>query len=150
MGRHCVTPLMVLFQWLPPLLWSGVILLMAGDLGSAVYTWDLIFQLQYYFPFLQCVPTSELNHIARVGGHILAYAILMVFWLRAFRWQWPMNLLRAISLSLVMTFSVGVLDEFRQSLHPSRSGKFSDVLLDMSGAMTALLVLYFCLFRRGK
>jgi VanZ family protein len=138
---------MLLSRWLPPLVWSGVILIMSGDLGSAVNTWVLIAQLQKYFLFLQFLPTSELNHIVRVAGHILAYALLMAFWLRAFRWQWPTHPIRAILLSLAMTCLVGVLDEVRQSLYPSRTGKSSDVLLDMSGALIAALVLSFYLFR---
>jgi VanZ family protein len=141
---------MLLSQWLPPLMWSGVILFMAGDLGSAVYTWHLIAKLQDYFPFLQSVSTSKLNHIVRVAGHVLAYGLLMVLWLRACRWQWPMHPIGTILLSLVMTFLVASLDELRQSLHRSRSGNFSDVILDMSGALTAALVLYFCVFRFQK
>jgi VanZ family protein len=153
MPRHYPSRLMVLFPWLPPLVWSGVILLMSGDLGSAVYTWGLMAQLQAYFPFLKSVPTSELNHIARVAGHITAYGILMVLWLRAFRWQWPMHPICATLLSLVMTCLVASLDESRQSLHPSRTGKFSDVILDLSGALAAILVLclYFLIrFRKNR
>jgi VanZ family protein len=146
-SRPRAKPSMLLSQWLPPLLWSGVILLMSGELGSAIHTWRLMAQLQKYFPFLQFVPTSELNHIVRVAGHILSYALLMAFWLRACRWQWPMHPIRAILLSLVMTCLVGVLDEARQSLYPSRTGKSSDLLLDMSGALIAVLVLSFYLFR---
>jgi VanZ family protein len=128
------------------LMWSGIILLMAGDLGSTVYTRGLMAQLQQYFPFLQSVPTSQLNHIVRGTGHILAYALLMAFWQRAFRWQLPMHPIQAIFWSLVMTLIVAVLYEVRQSLHSSRSGNLSDVLLDMSGALIAAMVLYFCLF----
>jgi VanZ family protein len=149
-GRHHVKPLMMLSQWLPPIMWSGVILFIAGDLGSAVYTWHLIAELQDYFPLLQSVPTSKLNHIARVVGHILAYGLLMVLWLRACRWQWPMHPVGVILLSLVATFLVAVLDELRQSRYPSRRGDFADVILDMSGGLTAALFLYFWVFRSLK
>lgn len=149
-SRPRARPSMLLSQWLPPLVWSGVILFMSGELGSAIYTWSLIAQLQKYFTFLQFVPTSELNHIVRVAGHIIAYALLMAFWLRACRWQWPMYPIRAILLSLILTCLVGFLDEVRQSLYPSRTGKFSDVLLDMGGALIAALVLSFYLFRSRK
>jgi VanZ family protein len=130
-------------------MWSGAILLMAGDRGSAVNTWNLMAQLQQFFPFLQTVPTSQLTHYVRVVGHILAYGLLAALWLRACMWQWPMYQIRVLPLSLGMTFLVAVLDEVRQSMHPSRSGTLLDVLLDLSSALTVTLVLYF-VFRSQK
>ena len=147
MPRPHVIFSMMLSRWLLPFTWSGVILLMSGDLGSAEYTWSLIDQLQQYFPFLQSVPTSQLNHIFRVAGHLLAYGLLMALWLRACIWQWPGYRVRGTLLSLGLTCLVAILDEVRQSMHPSRSGNLSDVLLDMSAALIVTLILSLVLFR---
>jgi len=66
------------------------------------------------------------------GGHLLAYGILAVL----MRWA-GFNTMSSIV--LVLTFAAS--DELHQRFVPGRNGTAEDVLIDFTGAMTALLLL---------
>jgi hypothetical protein len=78
----------------------------------------------------------------RKSGHFTGYAMLCLAWLRAWLltlslrpglrwWRW-----RAALLAIAGTVLVASLDEFHQTFLPSRTGLFSDVLIDTAGGMT--------------
>lgn len=138
----------VVFVWFPPVVWSGAILVMAGDLGSAPQTSQLLAWLREYLPWLKSVPPWWINYWLRTAGHFLAYAGLLAVWLRACWKQWPWRDLSGVALALGLTLSVSLLDEGRQWLTPSRSGSLNDVLLDMSGALSMALTLMLLRLRR--
>jgi VanZ family protein len=79
------------------------------------------------------------HHLARKSGHFTGYGLLCLAWLRAWLltlalrpgltwWRW-----RAVGLAVVGTFCVAGLDEWHQTFLPTRTGLFSDVLLDTAG-----------------
>ncbi len=84
-----------------------------------------------------------LHHIARKTGHFSGYGTLCLTWLRA----WLLTLGRRVDLTTVMwrlrscglailgKFAVASLDEWHQTYLPSRTGLFSDVLLDTTGGI---------------
>jgi VanZ family protein len=85
-----------------------------------------------------------LHHHIRKTGHFLGYGTMGLLWLRA----WWMSLPRAgflptSILALLGTALVSSADEFHQSFLPNRTGIPSDVLLDCSGAVVLVLLLYF-------
>ena len=81
-----------------------------------------------------------INFYMRKTGHVLAYGLMYVLWLRAFRAQarygpWP-----ACLWSLGFCLLYASMDEGRQWYYASRGASISDVILDMSGAsLTALI-----------
>ena len=84
----------------------------------------------HFLWFLALVPVDIQNFL-----HIPAYAIL------AFLWRWSLNRMRprlAVLLSLILTMTFGVTQEWAQSLVPGRFASLSDILFDAVGAVIGL------------
>ena len=88
------------------------------------------------------------HHIFRKSGHFIGYGLVgLTFlraWLRTFgrrhalslaAWRWQSSLA-----GIACTFLVASADEWHQTFLPSRTGMFSDVLLDTAGATTMILL----------
>ena len=86
---------------------------------------------------------EEFHHLLRKTGHFSFYGLLCVFfvrgWLLTFArnpslrtsvWRW-----RSWAMGMLSIFLVASADELHQSFLPSRTGLFSDVLLDTSGGL---------------
>jgi VanZ family protein len=127
------------FYWLPPLLLTAGILIMAGDFGSGSKLRIPIIILEYLLPSYSMKEIIELYLILRKVGHFLAYAALFCAYARAWRWHMGKSRLKAVFLALAICLLISAGDESRQALHPSRTGSPRDVVLDMSGALTAAL-----------
>jgi VanZ family protein len=138
LGEH---PRMVKFYiyWLPPLFLTAGILMMAGDLGSVAKFTIPIMILEYLLPSYSRKEIMELYFIIRKVGHFSAYAALFFAYARAWRWHMGKSRLKAVFLALAVCLLISAGDESRQALHPSRTGSPRDVVLDMSGALTAAL-----------
>jgi VanZ family protein len=89
-----------------------------------------------------------IHHFIRKTGHFVGFGI---FSLVCFRGFWItlqgvafqiLRQLRAHGLAILSTFLIASADEFHQSFLPNRTGQFSDVLLDCSGAAVLCLVLF--------
>jgi VanZ family protein len=130
--------------WAPPLFLSTAILIFAGDLGADHNPRFIIPILQALFPTLSLTQLNLIHFYIRKAGHFLAYALLLTTWVRAWKWRLGFTLGKAEIVSLMIVLLVAVLDEGRQSFYPSRGGSPWDVLLDMSGAFTAAIILAFC------
>jgi VanZ family protein len=130
------------YYWLPPLVLTAGIFIMAGDLGSVGNTRFLLKILSYLLPSYSAQEVYDFYLTLRKVGHFLAYAVLFGAYVRACRWHLPQNRLKAVFLALAICLLVSTSDEVRQSFHNSRTGSPRDVALDMSGALTAALVLF--------
>lgn len=86
---------------------------------------------------------EEFHHILRKSGHFIGYGTLCILFLRAWLltlaqnpnlrtivWRW-----RSWILGVVSTAVVASGDEIHQSFLPSRTGMFSDVVLDTCGGI---------------
>lgn len=108
--------------------------------GPFRFLWESIFG-----PVAQ-VQWETIHHHIRKTGHFVGYGILGLVWLRA----WWMTLPRAnfmfeAMLAVLGTAFVASGDELHQSFLPNRTGLPSDVLIDCSGAIVMMLLLYFAL-----
>jgi VanZ family protein len=130
------------FYWLPPLLLTAGIFLMAGDLGSVTKLRLPIIILKYLLPSYSKQEIVEIYLWGRKVGHFLAYAALFFAYVRAWRWHMGRSRLQAVLLALAICFLVSAGDEGRQVLYACRTGSSRDVVLDMSGALTAALVAF--------
>lgn len=91
------------------------------------------------------VPTiSSGEGLLRKTAHFLEYALLAYLWYRALqgdstnRWKWSWFLV-----ALVATVIWASLDELQQGfISTQRTGSPWDVLIDFSGAVTALMAVY--------
>lgn len=129
-------------HWLPAIAWAVLILLFSGDQASAGLTEGLVRRL---LPSAGHDTVFYINYGLRKGGHLAAYAVLASLNFRAIRgsragWRlsWSVT---AVGLAV----AVAILDEFRQSGSPARTGTAADVGLDFCGAALSQLFQ-----RRGK
>jgi VanZ family protein len=136
--------------WLPPLLLSTAILISAGDLGAGHNSRFILPLLQALFPTLSLTQLNLIHFYVRKAGHFLAYALLLAIWVRPWKRHLGFSLGKSEFLSLVIVLLLAILDEGRQSFYSSRGGSPWDVLLDMSGALTAALILGFCSRREPR
>jgi VanZ family protein len=137
-------PELILFcyYWLPPLLLTAGIIILAGDLGSVSHFKLPLKILSFLLPSYSPKEISALYLKLRKVGHFLAYALLFGAYARAWCWHLGKTRLKTIFLSLAICLFVSVADEARQTFYNSRTGSPRDVLLDMSGSLTAALVLF--------
>ncbi|MBW1916943.1 MAG: VanZ family protein [Deltaproteobacteria bacterium] len=130
------------FYWLPPLLLTGLILLFSGELGSVEYTQAIIKLIWPWFPSMNGKLANLLHFFLRKGGHFIIYAMLFVAWVRPLRWALGFSPLLAIFLALMINLGVALTDEGNQARIESRTANPRDILLDISGALTATLIIF--------
>ncbi len=80
-----------------------------------------------------------ISTLVRKGAHVTEYIILctsllIAFWVSGIHGKW-----RNIA-SFALTFGYACTDEFHQLFVPGRAGRFTDVLIDSSGALVLSVV----------
>jgi len=131
----------IALAWFWVLGWIAVVQTFASDPFSAAETSRFITPLlRFLFPEADAAWIAHVHFLIRKASHFTEYAILALLALRAFRlnFERPLAWLAAASLALVLVSAV--VDETRQASIASRTGAFSDVVLDFTGAATALTV----------
>jgi VanZ family protein len=126
------------FYWLPALAWTLVILIWSGAAGapSVSGSW-----LEWFIPSGGNAAMFETVHFTlRKLAHVVAYGILGYLNFRALRGPRP-GFQRGWSVAAIgLALVVAAVDEWNQSKLPFRSGSGFDVMLDLSGAMLAQLI----------
>jgi VanZ family protein len=130
------------YYWLPPLLLTTGIIILAGDLGSVAKFNLPVTILKFLLPSWSMKEIHILSLKLRKVGHFAAYAVLCLAYVRAWYWHLHMSRIKAMMLALAICLLVSAGDETRQAFHESRTGSPQDVALDMSGALTAAIVLF--------
>jgi VanZ family protein len=148
--------------WLPLLVMLTLIKLESTDVMSSHHT---AHQLRYLLLWigiqLNQHQLESLNHVLRVGGHLVGYGLLCFCWfllLRGAYWlqhEYRSSIksssihLRRIwwrptwaALAVLFTFVVASSDELHQMSIPSRTGQWSDVALDTSAAIIATALVW--------
>lgn len=130
------------FYWLPPLLLTGGILAVSGELGSSQHTKKLLDWLFSWLPFAELPQMEESHGYLRKVGHVTVYGSLYWLWFRAFVGRFS-RLKPAVCWSLGLCLLTALADEGHQYLVPSRDGSILDVALDFGAAAVAALALSF-------
>lgn len=116
----------ILKLWLPVLLWAGLILVAASDSFSAENSGG----------FLKMIFGVEVPHwlhvILRKSTHVVVYGILAALAWRADR-RWEVIMLVVVA--------VAASDETLQGRTMKRTGSPMDVVIDIVGALIALIAL---------
>jgi VanZ family protein len=129
--------------WLPPLVWMALIGGLSSDVGSAEHTAGLfVWIVTSLFPWLTPAQIDLAHGLVRKLGHLTEYAILAALWFRTFHVGRRVDAAASALTTVVICVAWAILDEFHQSLVPSRSGSPLDVMLDATGATLASLALY--------
>jgi len=76
------------------------------------------------------------DQLAKKGGHMLAYALLTLLWLRPLERQLPAR--RAALLACGISLLYAISDEYHQTFVPGRDGNGVDVMIDGVGMLGAL------------
>jgi VanZ family protein len=131
------------FVWTPVLLGVGVIAIESTATFSAANTSSWLRPIaEAIFGRLSDPTWEEAHHLLRKSGHFLGYGTLCVLFLRA----WLLTLAEVRRLNdaswrlsswvraIASTAFIASCDEIHQSFLPSRTGMFSDVVLDTIGA----------------
>ena len=130
--------------WLPAMAWTCLVLLASSDLFSARNTGSILRALvMALFGPIDPRTLEVLHFLVRKCAHLTEYAIVSAIWFRAwrgrrpgFQWNWGM-------LGVAVALAVAITDEVHQSFVPSRTGDVRDVLLDLTGALCAQVLLWF-------
>lgn len=128
----------LVIYWLPPILWMWFIFPTNDALTVSSTSRIIVPLLMWLFPNADSVTIDSLHILARKSIHFLDYAFLAFLLFRAFRGRnkgWQM---RWVSYAGIITIGYSSLDEFFQTLIPSRTGEFSDWIIDAAGAVFAL------------
>ncbi len=139
--------------WLPAIIWLGVIALESSNLGAAENTSRILYPLLHFLFKLDPFHFGIWHHYIRKTGHFVGYALLSWFLFRAWRATFPSVRswsMKWAQIAFWMTALVASLDEWHQSFLPSRTGRWQDVVLDSSAALTLQVFLWLVLRRRGE
>lgn len=129
----------------PLFLWVGVIFFFSSQQGSMSKTSVLIRPiLLFLFPGASEETLVIYHGYIRKFAHFAEYFALAFFAFRAFS-STANEILQKYRyfVSLILVFTIALLDEFNQSFLASRTSSFRDVLLDTAGGLTMLMILYF-------
>ena len=104
---------------------------------------SLIFYLSS-IPGEQLGPDTLVVNVIKKLGHMFIFGVLAVLYLYALKRK--KSLLETQGafylLSLLLTSLYAISDEYHQSFTPGRHSSGKDVLIDICGALTALVILY--------
>jgi VanZ family protein len=129
-------------RYVPLLFWMALIFFASSGEFSAANTGSVIQPLlRWLFPHISDERVAFVHFFARKCAHFGGYAVLGLLAARAFISSTHVRLRNNWFLSALLLVSLYALsDEYHQSFVPSRTGSIYDSLLDMSGGLTALLV----------
>ena len=120
-----------------------MIFFLSSDHGSMSETSRIIRPLlQFLFPTTP-EETLQLYHAyVRKAAHFTEYAILALLAIRALAMSFFAGSNLKYILPLVLVVIIASLDEFNQSFEVSRTSSFRDVLLDISGGLVMITLLW--------
>jgi VanZ family protein len=145
-----VRPQPIWLAWLPTAAWVAAVLLFSSDLFAAQETGRIVRWVVNALFGPVSRETMESIHLAvRKSAHLFNYAALSVLAYRASRASNPhISPLRWHMAGIGICLLVASLDEWMQSYSRVRTGTPWDVLIDMSGAFAAQIVLALYFTRR--
>lgn len=97
--------------------------------------------LEFLFPAAPEQTLIIYHSYIRKAAHFTEYAILAFLAVRALAATARLHTWRFI-LPLLLVVAVAVIDEFNQSFEVSRTGSIQDVLLDISGGVVMITMLF--------
>ena len=142
-------------EWTAAVLWLILIAIESTPWLSAKNTGHALYQLLVsFFGPVSASSVSVANNVLRKVGHVAGYGILS--WLLFRAWRATLGSYRAVAWALswsviafFMTAAVASLDEWHQTLLPSRTGRLHDVILDSASALAVQILLFLILRKRG-
>ncbi|HWH90193.1 MAG TPA: VanZ family protein [Candidatus Binatia bacterium] len=130
-------------NWLPVIVWVGLIFLGSTDLMSAEHTSRFIVPfLRWLKPDISAETLASIHFIVRKCTHVGEYAVLGLLLVRAVTLM--TNSKRSIPILYVSVLGVCLIvaatDEFHQTFVASRGASVRDIMIDSSGAVLGLVI----------
>ena len=133
-----------LFRYGPLVVWALLIFIGSGSVLSAEHTSVLLRFVKWLFPSATPALLAWFHFAVRKAGHLTEYAVLAALAARAFRNSSHQFLkVHWFKFSLLLALAYALTDEFHQSFVPSRTASIQDCLIDSTGALIALTVIWF-------
>src|SRR6266581_1496966 len=133
--------------WLPVLFWMVVIFSASSDTMSFQHSSRILAPLiQWLFPHLSEHAVSGIVFFIRKCAHLTEYAVLALLLWRAWRkpvrndsrpWRWA-----DAGLAILVVALYAASDELHQLFVPHRERRIADVLIDTSGAVVGMFLLW--------
>ena len=129
--------------WLPVLIWMAVIFSASADARSASTSSRLIGPfVRFFMPDISQERLDLIVFLVRKAAHVTEYAILA--WLLARALTMPVTPAgrwsrKAASIAWIVTSLYSATDEFHQSFVPNRDARWSDVIIDSTGAALGVI-----------
>jgi VanZ family protein len=141
-----------LWRYGPLAAWAGFVLFASSGSFSASNTSRIIRPLLLWlFPDISEESLVHVHFLVRKAAHFSEYAVLALLAARAFYTSQKERLRRRWWLAaFALVACVALVDEYHQSLLPTRTGTVYDSLLDMAGGATALACAALWLARRRR
>jgi VanZ family protein len=129
--------------WLPPILWSAVILSASTDLFSGAHTGNVLERILFWLFGHAVLPSTleTLNFAIRKSAHVTEYGIFSALTFRALRGEREWWSPRWAAGAILLAACLASIDEFHQTFVPSRTGTWHDVVLDAAGATVAQILI---------
>src|SRR4051812_44145814 len=136
-----ISPRSFVSHWVPAIAWMVLIFAGSTDVLSAEETSRFLVPfLRWLDPHMSFAMIAAIHMSVRKLGHVTEYAVLAALLWRVMRPLWPEWLWWPALASLGVCVVYAWLDEFHQSFVPSRTSSENDVMIDMFGAIAALVV----------
>jgi VanZ family protein len=126
--------------WAPPILWTLIIVIISGKLGSFNHSLEIIKWVVSWVVTVNPDSLASINWYCRKVIHFFYYGILTVLWIRALTVTYPERLWTNRVLALILSLMVACFDEGHQYFSPGRTSSGWDILLDLSGGVVFLLL----------
>lgn len=142
-----------LIRYAPLVLWVGVIFFLSSDQGSSAETSRFIRPIiEFFFPSAAPDTFLIVHAFIRKSAHFTEYGLLALLAARAFSNSFFHLLSRYWAIfSFAFVVITAAIDETNQSFEASRTSSGWDVLLDISGGVSALILFYIIKsFRAGR
>jgi VanZ family protein len=129
-----------LWRYGPVVAWACFVLFASSSSFSAPNTSRILRPLLLWlFPGMAESSLDRAHFLGRKAAHFTEYALLALLAARAFRTSGRAALRRGWwAAAFALVACVALVDEYHQSLLPSRTGTVYDSLLDMAGGAAAL------------
>ncbi len=137
--------------WVPALLWTCLVLLASSDAFSAQNTGGVLAAIALFLLGGISTHTFAVLHLViRKAAHFTEYAILSWLWFRAWRGPVAEHRWRWAAMAVAISLATAISDEIHQTFVPSRTGEVRDVLLDLTGALFAQILVWAFTSRRYR
>lgn len=132
-----------LWRYGPLVLWIAVIFIASGAELSAANTSRIVRPLLLWlFPNISEHGLTYAHFLIRKSGHFIEYAVLaLLAWRAAIGSSKGWLRHHGFAAALFLGILVSIVDEYRQSLLPSRTGSIYDGAIDIAGILAALALI---------